>query len=242
MEFNAEAVGLSIEEPLQATEGEEKVKEEEGEDKADGASQKPSASEPASVKGQLIRFARPPVTVTTDGKAAPPYDEDEDPTSSRKQNIEKIVRQDGLAVYKDQAGRLWTGLAFFWMRCAEFTRANQTFETGIASILTIRDFTHIFDSYAESSETVIKSLMAILGEEADEDDDEEVDKEALEKELDEDMKEFEDLMDRRPFFVNDVLLRRNPHDVQEWERRVTPWGDDDEKVLSSCAADFASCC
>ena len=51
-----------------------------------------------------------------------------------------------------------------------------------------------------------------------------------EKELDVRMKDFEELMDRRPFLVNDVLLRRNPNDVQEWEKRVALWADNDEKV------------
>jgi pre-mRNA-splicing factor SYF1 len=37
-------------------------------------------------------------------------------------------------------------------------------------------------------------------------------------------------MDRRPFLVNDVLLRRNPNDVVEWEKRIALHGDDDEKV------------
>lgn len=231
VEANAEAVGLSLEDTVRVAEEEEKLKAEEDEGKADDASQKPSASETASVKGQLIRFAGPPVAVTAQGKPTPVYDEDEDPTSSRKLDIEKIVRQDGLAVYKDQAGRLWSGLASYWLRRAEFSRAKQTFETGIASVLTIRDFTQIFDAYAEFSETVINSLMEALAEEADEDDDEEIDKEAVEKELDVNMKEFEDLMDRRPFLVNDVLLRRNPHDVQEWEKRVALWGDNDEKVI-----------
>lgn len=44
------------------------------------------------------------------------------------------------------------------------------------------------------------------------------------------MKEFEDLMDRRPFLVNEVLLRRNVNEVVEWEKRVALFGDDDEKV------------
>ena len=44
------------------------------------------------------------------------------------------------------------------------------------------------------------------------------------------MKDFEDLMDRRPFMVNEVLLRRNPNEVVEWEKRVALYGDDDEKV------------
>lgn len=53
-----------------------------------------------------------------------------------------------------------------------------------------------------------------------------------EAELDTRMRAFEKLMDRRPFLVNDVLLRRNPNDVQEWEKRVALWGNDDTKVFT----------
>ena len=66
----------------------------------------------------------------------------------------------------------------------------------------------------------------------DPDEDDEDDTKETEKELDERMKTFEELMDRRPFLVNDVLLRRNPNDVQEWEKRIALWGNDDEKVSS----------
>jgi pre-mRNA-splicing factor SYF1 len=38
-------------------------------------------------------------------------------------------------------------------------------------------------------------------------------------------------MDRRPFLVNDVLLRQNPNNVLEWQQRVTLWGDNKEKVF-----------
>ncbi|OBZ75733.1 Pre-mRNA-splicing factor SYF1 [Grifola frondosa] len=175
--------------------------------------------EPASVDGKLIRFGGPAASVSFDGKTVlPPYDEDEDPKSLRKLNVEAIVRKDGLEVYKDQAGRLWTGLATYWIKRGEFERAKMTFEKGIASVLTIRDFTQIFDAYAEFSESVISALMEGLAN-PDEDEDEEDVKET-EAELDEKMKEFEELMDRRPFLVNDVLLRRNPNDVQEWEKRL----------------------
>jgi len=34
----------------------------------------------------------------------------------------------------------------------------------------------------------------------------------------------------------DVLIRRNPNDVQEWEKRVALWGEDDEKVWLSISA------
>ncbi|KAH9004910.1 spliceosome complex protein [Lactarius hatsudake] len=170
----------------------------------------------------LIRLAGPPTAVGADGKPAPVYDEDEDPNSPRKLDIEKIVREDGLAVYKDQAGRLWTGLATYWIKRGEFEHAKETFETGIATVLTIRDFTQIFDCLCR-----IQRL-------ADPDEeDEDFDAKETEEELDAKMKEFEELMDRRPFLVNDVLLRRNPNDVQEWEKRVALWGQNDEKVAET---------
>ena len=184
------------------------------------------SKEQVSVNGNLIRLDGPPIPSSQNGALARPYDEDEDPSNARKLNIEKLVHNDGLAVYKDQAGRLWTGLATYWIKRAEFDRAKSTFETGIATVLTIRDFTQIFDAYAEYSETLISALMDSLAN-PDEDDEESPD---TEKELDGLMKEFEDLMDRRPFLVNDVLLRRNPNDVQEWEKRIALWGEDDEKA------------
>jgi pre-mRNA-splicing factor SYF1 len=92
----------------------------------------------------------------------------------------------------------------------------------LKKVLTIRDFTTVFDAYAEFSESFISGLMdSIAAGEGDADD---------EAELDEQMAKFEGLMDRRPFLVNEVLLRRNPNDVQEWEKRVVLFGNDDEKV------------
>ena len=32
---------------------------------------------------------------------------------------------------------------------------------------------------------------------------------------------FEDLMERRPLLLNSVLLRQNPHNVAEWQKRVS---------------------
>jgi len=96
--------------------------------------------------------------------------------------------------------------------------------------LTIRDFTQIFDAYAEFSESLISAMMEALTNPDEDDEDDEVNPE---EELDAKMKEFEELMDRRPFLVNDVLLRRNPNDVQEWEKRVALWGENDEKVADT---------
>ena len=219
VEAHAEEVGLDVED-LASTEV--------ADDTGDGNATDP---QPQHNGNSLIRFAGPPTAVGTDGKPAPVYDEDEDPHSPRKLDIERIVRKDGLEVYKDQAGRLWTGLATYWTKRGEFDRAKETFETGMASVLTIRDFTQIFDAYAEFSESVVSALMEELANPDEEDED--FDAKETEEELDAKMKEFEELMDRRPFLVNDVLLRRNPNDVQEWEKRVALWGQDDEKVWLS---------
>jgi pre-mRNA-splicing factor SYF1 len=225
VEAHAEGVGLGIEELATLAEADEQ-----SEDGHTKGLQQPKNG------NSLIRFAGPPTAVGADGKPAPVYDEDEDPDSPRKLDIEKIVRKDGLEVYKDQAGRLWTGLATYWIKRGEFDRAKETFEIGIATVLTIRDFTQIFDAYAEFSESVISGIMEEL--ENPDEDDEDLDVKETEEELDAKMKEFEELMDRRLFLVNDVFLRRNPNDVQEWEKRVGLWGQDDEKVRRLCLLFF----
>lgn len=72
---------------------------------------------------------------------------------------------------------------------------------------------------------------------ADPDDEDAAD---TEKEVDQLMKDLEELMERRPFLVNEVLLRRNPHDVQEWEKRIALYGENDDKVrLGPCCPPFA---
>ena len=46
---------------------------------------------------------------------------------------------------------------------------------------------------------------------------------------------FERLMQRRPFLLNDVLLRQNPHSVEEWSNRVRLWKDMEnmEKIVET---------
>jgi len=192
---------------------------------AEAAKAEASTSDASASNGSLIRIGGPPVPVKADGKPSAPYSEDEDPSSQRKLNIEDIIQKDGLLVYKDQAGRLWTGLATYWIKRGEFDRAKDTFERGFKAVLTLRDFTQIYDSYAEFQESMISALVAALEDAEDED------AADMEEEVDTRMKELEDLTDRRPFLTNDVMLRRNPNDVQEWEKRVALWGDNDDEVF-----------
>ena len=174
-------------------------------------------------------------------KAAEPSSKqaETDPRNPTRLNVTVIIQNDGLDKFADQSGRLWTGLATYWIKRGEFDVARDTFEAGIKAVKTVRDFTQIFDAYAETSENVIAFMMDELADESEDqdadanDESEEQTREEKEAELDRRMQEFEELMERRPFLVNDVLLRRKPDDVQEWEKRVVLYGDNDEKIIQT---------
>ncbi|KAK5998154.1 Pre-mRNA-splicing factor SYF1 [Cladobotryum mycophilum] len=142
--------------------------------------------------------------------------------------VESIIRS-GITRFGDQRGKLWVGLATYWIRRGSFERARDVFEEGVTTVMTVRDFTLIFDAYAEFEESIIGALMEVASSRAEKGaEDEEAD-----LELDIRMMRFEHLMDRRPFLLNDVLLRQNPNSVSEWEKRVALWGDKNSEVVQT---------
>ncbi|KAK4088277.1 hypothetical protein Purlil1_7470 [Purpureocillium lilacinum] len=143
-------------------------------------------------------------------------------------DVERIIRS-GIARFADQRGRLWAGLATYCIRRGSFERARDVFEEGITTVMTVRDFTLIFDSYVEFEESVIGTLMELASTRAEQG----VVDETADFELDVRMLRFEHLMDRRPFLLNDVLLRQNPHNVAEWEKRVALWGGNKAEVVQT---------
>ncbi|KAL2023954.1 hypothetical protein VTK56DRAFT_189 [Thermocarpiscus australiensis] len=143
-------------------------------------------------------------------------------------DVERIIRS-GIERFSDQRGKLWCGLATYWIRRGSFERARDVFEEGITTVMTVRDFTLVFDSYAEFEESIIGALMEVASARAEKG----VVDEAADFDLDIRMMRFEHLMDRRPFLLNDVLLRQNPNNVTEWEKRVALWGDNKEEVVKT---------
>ncbi|CAO3666369.1 unnamed protein product [Rhizopus microsporus] len=143
-------------------------------------------------------------------------------------NVEAIIRS-GIKRFTDQVGILYCRLAMYWIRMGQLERARDIFEEGITTVLTVRDFTAIFDAYAEFEEEMITTKMEMIKEreaEGERDEEEDVD-------LDIRLMRYEHLMDRRPFLVNDVLLRQNPNNVIEWQQRVLLWGDNKDKVVET---------
>jgi pre-mRNA-splicing factor SYF1 len=150
-------------------------------------------------------------------------------------DVERIIRS-GIERFTDQRGKLWSGLATYWITRGSFERARDVFEEGITTVMTVRDFTLIFDSYTEFEESIIGALMDSAASRSDKgivDEDADFD-------LDIRMMRFEQLMDRRPFLVNDVLLRQNPNNVPEWEKRIVLWGDNKREVVQAYADAIAA--
>ncbi|PYI15268.1 putative DNA repair and transcription protein [Aspergillus japonicus CBS 114.51] len=150
-------------------------------------------------------------------------------------DVDAILRS-GIDRFADQRGKLWAGLATYWITRGNFEKARDVFEEGITTVMTVRDFTLVFDAYVEFEESIIGSLMESAAARTDNgQSDEEAD-----FDLDLRMLRFEQLMDRRPFLVNDVLLRQNPHNVIEWEKRVALWGDNRHEIVQTYTAAIAA--
>ena len=143
-------------------------------------------------------------------------------------DVEAIVRS-GIERFADQRGKLWSGLATYWITRGNFERARDIFEEGITTVMTVRDFTLVFDSYAEFEESIIGTLMEAAAARSDKG----KFNEDADFDLDIRMMRFEQLMDRRPFLVNDVLLRQNLNNVPEWEKRVALWGENKKEVVQT---------
>ncbi|KAF5742242.1 putative XPA-binding protein [Tripterygium wilfordii] len=161
-------------------------------------------------------------------------------------NVDAIIRG-GIRKFTDEVGRLWTSLADYYIRRGLLEKARDIFEEGMTTVVTVRDFSVIFDAYSQFEESMVAHKMETLdlSDGEDEDDEENGFDENEDVRLDVNMSvakferrilhgfwlhddndvdlrlaRLEHLMDRRPELANSVLLRQNPHNVEQWHRRV----------------------
>lgn len=165
-------------------------------------------------------------------------------------NVDAIIRG-GIRKFTDEVGRLWTSLAEYYIRRNLHEKARDIFEEGMTTVVTVRDFSVIFDSYSQFEESMLAHKMENmdLSDEEDEvqenglEEEEEEEEEDIRSDVDLSVSKFEKkilqgfwlyddndidlrlarldhLMDRRPELANSVLLRQNPHNVEQWHRRV----------------------
>lgn len=134
------------------------------------------------------------------------------PDKIRSLNVDAIIRG-GLRRYTDQLGHLWNSLADYYVRSGLFDRARDIYEEAIQTVTTVRDFTQVFDAYAQFEELSLSKRMEEVSKNTTPSEEDDID-------LDLRLARFENLMERRLLLLNSVLLRQNPHNVQEWHKRV----------------------
>ncbi len=79
-------------------------------------------------------------------------------SSIRSVRVEPILRQ-GIEKYKDQIGQLWNSLATYYIGVGNFERARDIYEEGLEKVITVRDFTQIFEAYSQFEEGLITRQM-----------------------------------------------------------------------------------
>ncbi|XWS19532.1 hypothetical protein CRYUN_Cryun31cG0024000 [Craigia yunnanensis] len=133
-------------------------------------------------------------------------------------NVDAIIRG-GIRKLTDEVGRLWTSLADYYIRRNLFEKARGIFEEGMATVVTVRDFSVIFDAYSQFEE----SMVALKMENMDLSDEEE-EEDVVEDEDEEYIRLDIDLCKSKSKFQKKIFkgswLNDNPHNVEQWHLRV----------------------
>lgn len=143
-------------------------------------------------------------------------------------NVEAIIRS-GIAKFSDEVGRLWNSLADYYIRLGQFEKARDVYEEAINSVITVRDFTIVFDAYVKVEESVLTTKIRFLQETQAEGEEQEDSEEA--GDINMRLARIEYLMEKRPLLLNSVVLRQNPHNVHEWHKRAKLYKGDDQKTV-----------
>lgn len=143
------------------------------------------------------------------------------PDKIKSLKVEPIIRQ-GIKRYPDQTGQLWNSLAGFYTRSGQFEKARDIYEEAIQTVVTVRDFSQVFEAYSDFEEKLVQCFYK-EGEMTDEDD----------LKFDFHITRYEHLMDRQALLLNSVLLRQNPHSVTEWLNRVALFEGKPREVINT---------
>ena len=114
---------------------------------------------------------------------------------------------------------MWCALADYYIRQGLFERARDVYQEGVESVITVRDFTLIFEALTSFEQALIEAQMEQLGDDMPE--------EAAAPEgdgadflLSDDKGDIDLRLERlgwlyaeRPKLLNSVMLRQNPHNV-----------------------------
>lgn len=142
------------------------------------------------------------------------------PQETSLKNAEAIIKH-GLQCYMDQTGRLWNCLAQYYINSALFERSRDVYEEALLSVVTVRDFTQVFDTYAQFEDLLLNRQVSEFCNQEEQD------------EFELRLARYEDLIDRRALLLNSVMLRQNPHNVIEWQKRVTLYASKPKMIVTT---------
>lgn len=138
-------------------------------------------------------------------------------------SVDSILRT-AISVFKRNQGRYWIALATYHIRRGYFDTARLIFEEAMGNVFLIRDFAQIFDSYAKMEETILEILIedAVKADKKTKKKKGSINQESenVPKTVLIQMGNFRSLLERHGFLLNDVLLRQNPHSVDDWLNRI----------------------
>ena len=151
------------------------------------------------------------------------------PDEVRDLNIDAIIRA-GIRKFPTEVGRLWCALADFYIRQGMFERARDVYQEGVEAVVTVRDFTLVFEALTKFEQALADAQLEELGD----DDDDAMDtggagagEEGADFLLTDDgvdidlrIRRLEWLLSRRPQLLSSVMLRQNPHNVQVRRARL----------------------
>ncbi|KAF8105548.1 hypothetical protein N665_0157s0122 [Sinapis alba] len=89
-------------------------------------------------------------------------------------NVDAIIRG-GIRKFTDEVGMLWTSLADYYIRKSLLEKARDVYEEGMMKVVTVRDFSVIFDVYSRFEESTVAKKMEMMSSSDDEEEDEDED-------------------------------------------------------------------
>ena len=145
-------------------------------------------------------------------------------------NVEAIIRA-GIAKFTDEVGKLWNSLADYYIRLGQFEKARDIFEEAINTVITVRDFTIIFDSYIKIEESILTTKIRFLQENSNEENETKIEETEEMNDINMRLARIEYLMEKRPLLLNSVILRQNPNNVHEWHKRAKLYKNNKKEMV-----------
>jgi pre-mRNA-splicing factor SYF1 len=169
----------------------------------------------------------------------------------------ELLVQKGLVKFPDQIGTFYLKLTTYFKERTDYIKTRYYFDQGIKVCVSVLDFVTIYDAYVEFEEEEVMRLSKELEEEEGEEEEGEEKEEGKLSELSPSelsssesksngstkyskftefefrMNYFENLLNNREILQNDMMLRQDINNIDEWIKRVEIYKDNLDQVLQT---------